>query len=88
MKNFSNTLDSSTFLQQMQHFFGGAMTGLGHGASRLGHGAAYVLAQIQIGRMQSVLHSLSDNQLEQIDLKRSDINRYAHDLIKGESTGL
>jgi len=38
----------------------------------------------QIARMKSILMSMSDHQLEQIDIKRTDIGRYAESLMSGE----
>lgn len=41
------------------------------------------IANVQVGRMRSVLNQMSDSQLETVGITRSEIDAYAAKLVKG-----
>ena len=85
MKINSNTHHGAIHLPSLTHSFEAIRSSLGHFGSKLLKGTSDLGTQLQIGRMQSVLHAMTDEQLEMIDLKRSDIRRRAEFLINGEA---
>ena len=88
MKHHSSALRSPAFRPQLNRLFDAVMDGLGLWASKLRKGAANLGTQLRIGRMQSVLQSMSDEELKMIHLKRNDIRRRAEFLITYEYDGL
>jgi uncharacterized protein YjiS (DUF1127 family) len=56
--------------------------------STLGRGISKGLTQIQINRMQSVLNSMTDAQLAQVGIDRSQIRSHAEYLITYKYDGL
>lgn len=88
MKRHSSTLRGPAFRPQLNRLFDAVMDGLSLWASKLCKGAANLGTQLRIGRMQSALQSMSDDELRMIHLKRSDIGRRAEFLITYEYDGL
>ncbi|AGI67677.1 hypothetical protein OAN307_c20370 [Octadecabacter antarcticus 307] len=86
MKMHSNTA-GSTFLWA-QHALGDAVTAVGHTATRIRKSFKNLWSQIQIGRMQSVLQAMNDEQLHKIGIERSGIREYAEHLVTYEYDGL
>ena len=88
MKYSASTLRLSGFWSQRPDVFGDRFTILGLWATKLRKAVVHALTQVQIARTQSVLNTLTDEQLKRIDLKRSDIKRHAECLATYEYDGL
>lgn len=88
MKYSGSTRRVSGFWSHTQDVFGVGLTILGQWVTKVGKAASHALIQVQIARMQSVLSTLTDEQLKQISLKRSDIRRHAEYLVTDEYDGL
>ena len=63
--------------------FGGFSAHLAKFGSRIASAAASTLRTMQTGRMMSVLSAMSDEQLAQIGISRSEIPKHAEKLISG-----
>lgn len=88
MKTHSNTHHGGFHLPSLTHAFEAIRSRLGHLVSKFLKGFSSLVTQIQIGKMQSVLQEMTDEQLEKIDLKRCDIRRHAVFLVTSEYDGL
>ena len=88
MKTHSNTHHGGLHHPSLTHAFEAIRRRFGHLVSKLLKGFSNVLTQVQIGKMQSVLHAMTDEQLETIDLKRCDIRGHAVLLVTSEYDGL
>ncbi|EDQ05069.1 hypothetical protein DSM14862_00877 [Sulfitobacter indolifex] len=60
----------------------------GTAAGKVGSLLARGVTQMQISRMQSVLNSMSDDQLERAGIKRNQIPQHAEALVTEEYDGL
>ena len=67
---------------------GGFTSFLAGCASTIYNGPSHFAADLQIGRMKSVLRKMSDEELAQIGITRSDIKRYAKFLVSYEYDGI
>jgi hypothetical protein len=88
MNQYSNTINASNHWQQLRQsltqtasFFKGCSSKIQNGLSRF-------MANLQLGRMETVLSKMSDKQLEQAGIKRSDIKSHAKYLVEYEYDGL
>jgi len=88
MKYSDSTHRDPIIWSQLQDAFGGARTTVGLWASSVRKAAAQGMLRLKIARMQSALSRLTDYQLKQINLKRSEIGRHAEYLITYEYDGL
>ena len=88
MKHDNPTFRGPVFTETLVHGFASAVKTLGLAANKTREVASNCLVQLQIGKMQSVLNSMDDLQLKQIDLKRCDINQRAKELVTYEYDGL
>jgi len=88
MKHHSSALRSPAFRTQSRHAARGfALFCLGC-ASKVYIGFANFVTNLQIGRMESFLRTMSDEDLAQIGITRSEIKRHARYLITYEYDGL
>ena len=83
----SRYISSAPYLL-IQDVFSELWTTLGNGASSVRKTVAQYMLRLKIARMQAALSRLTDEQLKQIDLKRSDIAQHAAHLIAYEYDGL
>ncbi len=67
-----------------QHFGADAMAALAGFWSKVKTGAASALHSVQMGRMISTLSYMTDGQLDQIGITRSEIPTYAERLMAKE----
>jgi len=88
MKTHSNTHHGGLHLPRLTHAFEAIRQRFGRLVFKLLKGSSNLVTQIQIGKMQSVLHAMTDEQLETIDLKRCDIRGHAVLLVTSEYDGL
>jgi uncharacterized protein YjiS (DUF1127 family) len=82
------SLRSSPLRANIFHAFGSLSSTAGEWMTAARKRGANFTTQIQIGRMRSALNSLSCEQLDQIGLKRGDINRRAEYLVTYKYDGL
>ncbi|MEY8120335.1 DUF1127 domain-containing protein [Falsihalocynthiibacter sp. BN13B15] len=88
MKNNVSTAGIPNFWPQLRHAAGGFASFFAGCASTVYYGLARFVANLQIGRMESVLRAMSDEELAQIGITRSDIKRHAKFLATYEYDGL
>jgi hypothetical protein len=88
MKHTNSTHQSSIFWPLSQDAIGGAWSTLSLWASTVRKSAARCMIRLKTARMQAALSRLTDDQLKQIDLKRSNIAQHAKYLIAYEYDGL
>ena len=88
MKHSNNTHQSSMFWPLSQDAIGEARSTVSLWASTVRKTATRCMIRLKTARMQAALCRLTDDQLKQIDLKRSDIAQRAADLIEYEYDGL
>ncbi|NIZ61077.1 hypothetical protein DL239_08820 [Sedimentitalea sp. CY04] len=88
MKYRESSYVSSAPYLLIQDVFSELWTSLGKGASNVRKTVAQCMLRLKIARMQAALSRLTDEQLKQIDLKRSDIGQRAAYLITYEYDGL
>ena len=74
------TISSQTIRPGFSHTVAKSVTLM----ARIGAKAQAVLKALQMARMLSTLSNMSDSQLAQIGISRSDIPKYAETLIAGE----
>tara|TARA_R110002049_G_scaffold23781_6_gene84725 strand:+ start:115434 stop:115697 length:264 start_codon:yes stop_codon:yes gene_type:complete len=84
----TNTLNTPASLPQLRDVFGPVGATLGRGAKAVGRGLSRALYRMQMARMQSVLHAMSDEQLAQAGTTRSDIPQHAAFLVGYKYDGL
>ncbi|MFT6674954.1 MAG: hypothetical protein ACJAVM_001140 [Sulfitobacter sp.] len=86
MKQPSSTfIDGGTF-PEPRDVLAGITKPLGQWAAAFRKSMAQGFTQMQIARMESVLHGMNDAQLNQIEVKRSEIRQHATQLITNEYT--
>ena len=88
MKNHSASFANTPIWQQVADFGTQTAAFIAARVSAFGKGASRVITHMQVARMQSVFHAMSDVELQHIGLKRSDIRRHSEALIKFEYDGL
>lgn len=88
MKHLSSTLRRPPFLSQLNQLFDVVMSGLDLWVSKPSKGASHLLTQLQKGRMQSVMQSMTHEELQKIDLERNHIRRRAEFLMTNENDSL
>ena len=88
MKYSESSYVSSAPYLLIKDVFSGLWATLGHGTSSVRKTAAQCMLRLKIARMQAALSRLTDEQLKQIDLKRSEIGQRAAYLITYEYDGL
>ena len=85
MKTDINAVATPNLWPQVQDVARRVATVSGGCASTAYKGLAGFVTNLQIGRMESVLRQMSDQELTQAGINRSEIKRHARYLITGES---
>jgi hypothetical protein len=88
MKNYNASFATAPIWQQVADFGSQSAAFIAARVSGFGKGVSRVITQMQIARMQSVFHAMSDVELQHIGLERRDIRRHSETLIKYEYDGL
>lgn len=88
MKNHSSTSNALNLGPQLWHGMSQVTSFFSDCASRFYKGILKFKTTIQRGRMESVLDQMSDKQLAQAGITRSEIKRHAKYLIEHEYDGL
>lgn len=85
MKLYVTPHHGAIHLPAMAHSAVSVRSSLGQMARKFGKGVSNFVTQMQIARMQAVLYEMTDVQLANIDLKRSDIRQHAENLVSGKN---
>ena len=88
MKNNVSSINSANVGPQLRHLARQAASYVSNGAFKIRTGFSNFHTILQVGRMEAVLGNLSNEQLAQIGVKRSEIKRQAEYLIGHEYDGL
>lgn len=88
MKSNVSSINSANVGPQLRHLARQAASYVSNGAFKIRTGFSNFHTSLQVGRMEAVLGNLSDEQLAQIGVKRSEIKRHAEYLIGHEYDGL
>ena len=88
MKLTGNTMQAPIFAPASKLSFAAIQAAPKQLLTTLGKGLSKGLTKIQINRMQSVLNSMSDAQLAQVGIDRSQVKSHAEYLITYKYDGL
>jgi uncharacterized protein YjiS (DUF1127 family) len=88
MKTDFSAVGIPNFWLQLRHAAGSFASFFAGCASTVHKGLANLVTNLQIGRMESVLRRMSDEELAQIGITRSGIKRHAKFLVSYEYDGL
>lgn len=77
MKSTGNTLQAPVFAQVQKLSIAAISARTKQWLGKLGKRFSHVITELQIGRMQTVLQSMTDEQLARAGVDRSDIRRHA-----------
>jgi uncharacterized protein YjiS (DUF1127 family) len=86
MKMYNNTAES--MFHWAQHAIGDAATAVGRTTTKIRNRLHALVLQSKIGKAQSVLQAMDDEQLGKIGIKRSGIRDHAEHLVTYEYDGL
>jgi uncharacterized protein YjiS (DUF1127 family) len=86
MKMHDNTAEST--FHWTQNAIGDAATAVGRTVAKIRNHFKALAVQIKIGRAQSVLQAMDEEQLAKIGIKRSGIRDHAEHLVTYEYDGL
>lgn len=85
MKTLSNPHHGAFHLPSLSHSFDAVRGALGHFAAKLLKGTSHFVTEMQIARMQSVLHQMTDEQLAKNNMTRGNIRNHAEFLVFGKT---
>ena len=88
MESNVSSINSPKVGPQLRHLARQAASYVSNGAFKIRTGFSNFRTRLQIGRMETVLGNLSDEQLAQVGVKRSGIKRHAEYLVGYEYDGL
>lgn len=84
-ENMTGVLTYGSLLRQTSHML---IAFIGDQASGIRKGWSNLLKNLQVGRMETVLRSMSDEQLKLAGVERSNIEQHARFLVTYEYDGL
>lgn len=85
---YNNTITASSYSAPLRDTFANLSAAAGTLGGKFRAGFARAVTQMQIARMQTVLNSMSDEQLATVGIERSNIPQHAKMLVLDEYDGL
>lgn len=80
-QNQPRSMSTSIWVSKQVSMLAGSLSGFG---TKVAASTGSTLKTLQTARMMSALSSMSDNQLSQIGIQRSDIPEYANTLMEND----